>query len=124
MNLAPRSNLKITGDSRFDQVIQRSRNSKKDLLPSIFENSQNIMLGSTVDSDIPILSQALDALNQNFFDDDVHLIIVPHEIGDSDLLPLEKLLSQKGLSHQRFSEFDEVNSPQVLIVNKVGILAD
>ena len=68
MNLASRSNVKITGDSRFDQVIQRSRNSKKDLLPSIFENSQNIMVGSTVDSDLPILSQALDALNQNFFD--------------------------------------------------------
>lgn len=124
MNLAPRSNLKITGDSRLDQVIQRSQNSKKDLLPSIFENSQNIMLGSTVDSDIPILSQALDALDPNFFDNDVHLIIVPHEIGDSNLLPLEKLFSQKGLSHQRFSEFDEVNPSQVLIVDKVGILAD
>jgi len=124
MNLAPRSNVEITGDSRFDQVIQRSRNSKKNLLPLIFKNSQNIMLGSTVDSDIPILSQALDALNQNFFDNDVYLIIVPHEIGDNDLLPLEKLLSQKGLSHQRLSEFDEANPSQVLIVNKVGILAD
>ncbi|MBC8312020.1 MAG: hypothetical protein H8E72_06910 [Candidatus Marinimicrobia bacterium] len=123
LSLAPKSNVKVTGDSRFDQVIQRSENSKKDLLPSIFENIQNIILGSTVDSDLPILSQTLDALDNNFFEE-VYLIIVPHEIGDNNLLPLERLLSEKGLSHQRLSEFDEVNPPQVLIVNRVGILAD
>jgi 3-deoxy-D-manno-octulosonic-acid transferase len=77
-----------------------------------------------VKSDLPILSQTLDALNQNFFDHDVHLIIVPHEIGENNLLPIEKLLSQNQLSHQRLSEFDGVNSLQALIVDEVGILAD
>jgi len=124
LSLSPKSNVKITGDSRFDQVIQRSRNSKKDLLPQIFENSQNIILGSIIDSDLLILSQTLDALGENFFGDDVRLIIVPHEVGDSDLLPLENLLTEKGLSHQRITKFKELNPPQVLIVNKVGILAD
>ena len=124
LSLAPESTVKITGDSRFDQVIQRSRKTKVDLIPSIFENSQNIILGSTVDSDLPILAQTLDALEENFFGDDVRLIIVPHEVEDTDLLPLENLLSEKGLSHQRLSKFDDMNPPQVLIVNKVGILAD
>jgi len=124
LSLAPKSIVKITGESRFDQVIQRSRKTKVDLIPSIFENSQNIILGSTVNSDLPILSQTLDALGDNFFVDDVRLIIVPHEVEDSDLLSLENLLSEKGLSHQRLSKFDKSISTQVLIVNKVGILAD
>tara|TARA_B110000438_G_scaffold37880_1_gene37676 strand:- start:2057 stop:3313 length:1257 start_codon:yes stop_codon:yes gene_type:complete len=124
LSLAPQSIVKVTGDSRFDQVIQRSRNSKRDLLPSIFDNTQNIILGSTVDSDLPTLSQTLDAMDKNFFGNDIRLIIVPHEVGDCDLLPLENLLTEKGLSHQRLCVFNEVNPPQVLIVNKVGILAD
>ena len=124
LSLAPKSNVKITGDSRFDQVIQRSRNSRKDLLPSIFENSLNIILGSTVDSDLPILSQTFDELGNDFFNDDIRLIIVPHEVRDSDLIPLENLLREKGLSHQRITKFEEVNPPNILIVNKVGILAD
>jgi len=124
LSLAHKSNVKITGDSRFDQAIQRSRNIKKDLLPQIFENSQNIILGSIVDSDLLILSQTLKKLDQKFFGENVRLIIVPHEIDDNDLLPLENLLIEKGLSHQRLSEFKEKDSPQVLIVNKVGILAD
>ena len=124
LSLAPKSNVKITGDSRFDQVIQRSRNTRKGLLPSIFENSLNIILGSMVDSDLPILSQTFDELGNDFFNDDIRLIIVPHEVGDSDLIPLENLLREKGLSHQRITKFEEVNPPNILIVNKVGILAD
>jgi 3-deoxy-D-manno-octulosonic-acid transferase len=81
-------------------------------------------LGSIVDSDLLILSQTLKKLDQKFFGENVRLIIVPHEIADNDLLPLENLLIEKGLSHQRLSEFKEKDSPQVLIVNKVGILAD
>ena len=124
LSLAPKSTVKITGDSRFDQVIQRSRNSRRDLLPSIFESSKNIILGSTVSSDLPILSQTFDALGENFFGADIRLIIVPHELGNSNLLQLEKLLLEKDLSYKRITEFKEFDSPQVLIVNKVGILAD
>ena len=124
LSLSPKSNVKITGDSRFDQVIQRSRNSRKDLLPSIFESSLNIILGSTVDSDFPILSQTFDELGNDFFNNNIRLIIVPHEVGDSDLIPLENLLREKGLSYQRITKFEKVNPPNILIVNKVGILAD
>jgi 3-deoxy-D-manno-octulosonic-acid transferase len=124
LSLAPKSTVKITGDSRFDQVIQRSRNSRRDLLPSIFESSKNIILGSMVSSDLPILSQTFDALGNFFFGADIRLIIVPHEVGDSNLLQLEKLLLEKDLSYKRITEFKEFDSPQVLIVNKVGILAD
>ena len=81
-------------------------------------------MGSTVDSDLPILSQTFDELGNDFFNDDIRLIIVPHEVGDSDLIPLENLLTEKGLSHQRITKFEEVNPPNILIVNKVGILAD
>ena len=124
LSLAPKSNVKITGDSRFDQVIQRSRDSKSDLLPLVFESSSNIILGSIVDSDLPILSQAFDKLGNNFFNNDIRLIIVPHEVGESDLKSLENLLNNKGLAHQRITEYQELNPPKILIVNKVGILAD
>ena len=77
-----------------------------------------------VSSDLPILSQTFDALGNFFFGADIRLIIVPHEVGDSNLLELEKLLLEKDLSYKRITEFKEFDSPQVLIVNKVGILAD
>lgn len=124
LSLSPKSNVKITGDSRFDQVIERSQNIKKNLLPSIFENSSNIILGSIVDSDLPILSEAFDKLGTDFFNNDIRLIIVPHEVRDSDLKPIENLLNKKGLSHQRITQFEDLNPPKILIVDKVGILAD
>ena len=88
------------------------------------ENSLNIILGSIVNSYLPILSQTLDELGNDFFNSDIRLMIVPHEVGDSDLIPLENLLREKGLSHQRITKFEKVNPPNILIINKVGILAD
>ena len=40
------------------------------------------------------------------------------------LKPIENLLNKKGLSHQRITQFEDLNPPKILIVDKVGILAD
>ena len=60
----------------------------------------------------------------DFFNNDIRLIIVPHEVQEGDLKPIENLLNKKGLSHQRITQYEELNPSKILIVDKVGILAD
>ena len=122
--LSPDSNVVITGDSRFDQVIERSLKSDNNLIPKSFENSKNIILGSIVNSDLEVISKALKQLGNSFFNKRLQLIIVPHEVQEKDLSPIENLLIKKRLHYQRLSNYDEINHAPVLIIDKVGILPD
>ena len=90
--LSPDSNVVITGDSRFDQVIERSLKSDNNLIPKSFKDSKNIILGSIVNSDLEVISKALKQLGNSFFNKRLQLIIVPHEVQEKDLSPIENLL--------------------------------
>ena len=60
MNLAPRSNIKITGDSRFDQIIDRKNNNTQiPYLNNILDQSFNIIFGSYDMNDENIIIQSL-----------------------------------------------------------------
>ena len=66
LSLSPHANVNVTGDSRFDQIIERAEKNNINLLPSQFTSSKNIILGSIVDSDLPIIKDALKLLGSNF----------------------------------------------------------
>ena len=59
MKLIPEIKIHITGDSRFDRVLERKKNIKDELLPSIYKKSKTIILGSIESSDYPILFSGL-----------------------------------------------------------------
>ena len=122
--LSPDSNVIITGDSRFDQVIERSLKCDDNIIPKSFKDSTNIILGSIVNSDLEVISKALNRLGNSFFNKKLKLIVVPHEVQEKDLSPIENLLIEKGLLYQRLSNYDELNHAPILVIDKVGILPD
>ncbi len=127
-NIAPITKIKITGDSRLDQVQLRKRLNKANLLPQYFNLSKNIILGSLIPSDYDIIFKGL---KEFYFDGDKSLsknnhriIIVPHEVNQTEISLIKSKLEHIGLSSILYSNIDQTSKPRIIIINKVGILAD
>ena len=120
--------IHITGDSRFDRVLERKKDAKEGLLPNSYEKSQTLILGSIESSDYPILFYGLERYYSNGSEDLVkknhRLIIVPHEIGSQNLKRIHLHLSELGFDVVYYTEKDKLQDSRVVIVNVVGILAD
>ena len=118
----------ITGDSRFDQVLQR-----KSKQTNIFDNtnlnlSKNIILGSIIPSDFDIIfngiHEAYPKGDESLEDKKHKIIIIPHEIDTKTMSSIIKYLGELGIHFTRFTDLNEKSTENVILVNKVGILAD
>lgn len=116
-----RPSLEAIGDTRYDQVLERSTESKKRrLIPeAILEAKLVLVAGSTWPEDeeilLPVILSSQKAV-PNFLS-----IIVPHEPTVGHLEQLEDALG----SHTkpiRFSALNEYRGEQVIIVDSVGML--
>jgi 3-deoxy-D-manno-octulosonic-acid transferase len=114
--------IDVIGDTRFDQVKERSeRNSLQFLDESKINDRRVIIYGSTVDSDLSIVCKGISAsLNDQ---NSLH-VIVPHEVGEKNLIPWEVELYRSKIKSIRHSELEEYSEESVIIWNSVGELAD
>jgi 3-deoxy-D-manno-octulosonic-acid transferase len=116
-----RARLKAIGDTRYDQVSQRSAEArKKHIVPGrIIEGKKVIVAGSTWPDDEQVLLPAVYSL----FGDmkDVLLILVPHEPTVAHLEELEAGMRGK-VTSIRFSGLNEYAGERVIIVDSIGIL--
>jgi len=131
MKIISKHKIHITGDSRFDQILNR-KNQNKDTayLPNYYENSFNIIFGSYDEYDTPLMLESLidyyphgrESLKKN----NHRVILVPHEI---DMKDIQKTIKKLKNNHFKSILYSELNSSfseeyNVLIVDKVGILAE
>ncbi|MFI5164779.1 MAG: 3-deoxy-D-manno-octulosonic acid transferase, partial [Bacteroidia bacterium] len=118
------NNFSITGDTRFDRVIQIASEAKAIEKVQQFKNGKEIFVaGSTWHEDNLLLVDVIKELK-----DRLKIIIVPHEIGHRHIGELEYLLIEKaGLKPDDISIYtDEKESfaaAKVLIVDTVGLLS-
>jgi 3-deoxy-D-manno-octulosonic-acid transferase len=117
------ANLPVTvaGDTRFDQVQHRLQMISS--LPSTLMPAPTdfvFVAGSTWPEDEEILLPTLPELTVR----QVRTILVPHEVSPVHLQEIEERLSSRGLTSVRFSEAKSWTAPDILIVDRVGILAD
>jgi 3-deoxy-D-manno-octulosonic-acid transferase len=113
--------LTAIGDTRYDQVSQRSAEAKRrHILPArIMEGRRIIVAGSTWPEDEQVL---LPALLRLFGErSDVLLILVPHEPTMGHLEELESALRGK-TTLIRFSGLNEYAGERVIVVDSIGIL--
>ncbi len=110
-------NFTVCGDTRFDRVIDIANRTKD--LPEIIEfigNSKVIVAGSTWEKDEDIL---IKYINEN---NNVKLIIAPHEIKETNLKRIENNVKQFILRYSKIKE----NNPKdfaVLIIDNIGMLS-
>ena len=112
-------NVTISGDTRFDRVVDIASQTKDIPLVSIFKQNKKIFIGgSTWRKDNELI---VDLINSNSLND-TKFIIAPHEIHEQDIEELKNSIKIKSI---RFSMADESNimDAQVLIIDNIGMLS-
>ncbi len=114
--------IDVVGDSRFDQVSERSKNYTKMLITDdLLSDRRVIIYGSVGDSDLKIITSAITQLPA---DNAFRHIIVPHETSERDLIPWERELFRGKVKSIRNSEIQQLKDESVIIWDSVGQLAD
>ncbi len=107
----------VAGDTRFDRVAAIAAEPKKLDTIEKFCSAQSIMIaGSTWTVDIDHLK---DALPKDFFAAN-RLIIVPHDVNESNIQYVENAFSGQTI---RYSKYVDSTSAPVLIVDSTGLLS-
>jgi len=107
----------LTGDTRFDRVVQIAGASKD--IPQLeqFRGDEKLFLaGSSWKQDEEIISQYINRLP-----DKMKWVFAPHEIDKPNIERLEKLFKVKSV---RFSEFNQSSADaRVMIIDNIGMLS-
>ncbi len=110
-------NVNVTGDTRFDKVIENKKLVQQDIIIERFlGDDKAIILGSSW----PIEEQ----LFHEYYSSKqvVHkIIIAPHEISESHLSSIEKLFQNQTIRYSQFSNQKEKN---ILLIDCIGKLAN
>lgn len=122
--LGVKNNIKESGDTRFDQVLERLRNPrplKEELFKTcLWENT--FVAGSTWSEDEQHILKAFSQTHKRH--SELKMILAPHEPNREHLEKLEKDLKAEGLRHTYYSSANSWVQEDVLIIDQVGILAE
>ena len=112
------TNCIVTGDTRFDRVIENKNNLTKNKKIELFKNNEKvIVIGSSWPLDESIL---LPIINENKF----KFIIAPHDISETHILQITKKLEYPFLRYSKIKSDDQLTSANILILDTIGHLAN
>lgn len=110
-------NVTISGDTRFDRVIQISRNTKSfpEIEKFFSKDKKTLLAGSSWEADETIIASAFKQRN------DLKLIIAPHLVDKNHIASIQNLFPDSVL----YSEVktNELSKYSVLIIDCIGILS-
>jgi 3-deoxy-D-manno-octulosonic-acid transferase len=113
------TNVTITGDTRFDRVVQGVSQPKEIPVAKSFSDHRTVMVaGSTWDADEKILLQVYTDYASR-----LKLIVAPHEISRERIKEVMQIFS--AVKAELFSESTEVSAAKadVLIIDNIGMLS-
>ncbi|HNW58465.1 MAG TPA: glycosyltransferase N-terminal domain-containing protein [bacterium] len=117
--------ISVSGDTRYDQVNLRAlENGKIDALRASgrFRRERCVVAGSTWPSDEKIILPALIASLQRHAE--MTLVIAPHETTVEHLRGIETALAAADISWVRLAGFADAGPFRVLLIDRVGLLAN
>ena len=114
--------VRVTGDTRYDQVWARARASdlSSPFLTRLSSARPTLLAGSTWPSDEAVLLPAW--IEARRIVPDARLIIAPHEPTERHLGPIEEWAARHNLTLRRLGKLDDSVTPDVLLVDRVGVL--
>lgn len=115
------SQVTVAGDTRFDRVVQRTKDIKPNNILDPWANGENIfVIGSSWPAD-----EAIIIPNINHSNIKEKVILAPHEV---DKKHIDEIVQQLTVNHQLYTklqEGEELNTAtQVVILDCIGVLAD
>ena len=115
--------IRVTGDTRYDQVWQRARRSDRQspLLAPLVSDRPTLVAGSTWPTDERILIPAF--ARARTLEPGLRMIVAPHEPTSPHLASLETRAAGAGLRSSRLTASGEAEA-DVVIVDRVGVLGD
>lgn len=112
------NNCTLSGDTRFDSVLDLAKNKKEFPLIAQFKgDNQLIIAGSTWPEDETLLVNFLKSQPLNW-----KFIIAPHEISESKIQNLEKLLEGNCIRYSQIVKKEQTDA-NVLIIDNIGMLS-
>jgi len=117
------ADIRVTGDTRFDQVIARRGSAGKKLeglLPK-FETLV-IIAGSTYIEDEKVVLDAYREVLKKW--GTAQLILVPHEPKPHRLAEIDALMTQREIPYRFLSEMTAYQNGEAIVVDRVGVLAE
>lgn len=114
--------IRVTGDTRYDQVWARAAGVDRDgpLLAPLRSARPTLVAGSTWPSDEAVLLEAWAAVRRRL--PEARLIIAPHEPVPAHLAPIERWAAAHGA---RLARLDAATADaDVVLVDRVGVLGD
>ncbi len=116
--------LRILGDTRHDQVLRRAQQANPaGILPATWRpNGPVLVAGSTWPSDEEVLLPAFVAARRQV--PGLHMILVPHEPTPAHLAELEQRFREHRVRGARLSQAQEAANAAILLVDRVGVLAE
>ncbi len=113
--------IDVVGDTRYDQVWQRSNESRyKHILPSaIIQNKKILVIGSSWHSDEEVLFPSFAELIASH--EELLIILVPHEPTLENLEYIENTVGNN-ISTIRFSNLNDYHNEKIILIDSVGIL--
>jgi 3-deoxy-D-manno-octulosonic-acid transferase len=117
------SHVRVTGDTRYDQVWRRARDADLHgaLLAPLASTRPTLVAGSTWPADEEVLLAAWPAVKRDI--PEARLIIAPHEPTPEHLSPIEAWASEHRLAMGRLGS-REAGRADVVLVDRTGVLGD
>lgn len=121
----PRDRVFVAGDTRYDQVFLKGERARAagDVLLFKKPPALTIIGGSLWPQDERHFLPAAIAVLKNH--PAVNLVLVPHELRETNLAALEDVLSRAGLGSQRYTAFSPAGGTvaRVAVIDTIGLLA-
>jgi 3-deoxy-D-manno-octulosonic-acid transferase len=105
------------GDTRFDRVNELVKSGAEISIVNKFKNNEKIMVvGSCWPEDLDVL---IPFINENYYH--IKFIIAPHEISESFISNLEKVVNSETVRYSQ-AEKRKVEDCQIMIIDNIGML--
>ena len=120
--IMPKESIIITGDSRFDQILERcKKNIKNKYLPDYFLNTQNIIFGSYDINDENVITQSLSKCfpggGQSLIEKKQRIILVPHETDNVTINRMMHKLQKLKFNICKYSTLSEEKNDSHMILS-------
>jgi len=111
------TDVTIAGDTRFDRVYEITSSKEKILIAEQFKGNDKVMVaGSCWAEDMEVLAPFINETPIKF-------IIAPHEISETFLHEIEKIVIGKTIRFSKAGNSDELENAKVLLIDNVGMLS-